>query len=388
MSDPDPEASLPARARGATGLSRGERALRLLLLIVLLYAFLVAVDALGTGIGGFGEDFTDELFQGISNPFVGLMVGVLATVLVQSSSVTTATVVGLVAGGVLGVGEAVPVVMGANIGTTITNTLASLGSIRRTEEFRRAFTAATMHDVFNVCGVLVLLPLELATGALSRAAVALSGLVGDTTTGEFDSPVRAVVGWGTEGLEALVRAVTGSTFAGALVLVIVGLGLIFATLYGITRNMRVVIAGPAERSLNAALGRAGVLAIAVGTVLTIAVQSSSIATALLIPMVAAGVLRIDHAYPITLGANLGTTVSALLAALAVPGIFGLQIALVHLLFNVAGLLLFYPIPALRRFPPAVAAWIADRAARRRVLVFAYVVLFFYVFPLVGILIFR
>jgi solute carrier family 34 (sodium-dependent phosphate cotransporter) len=359
-----------------------------MLLLVLLYLFLVAVDALGTGIAGFGEDFTDQLFRGIGNPLLGLFVGVLATVLAQSSSVTTATVVGLVASGVIGVGDAVPVIMGANIGTTITNTLASLGSIRRTEEFRRAFTAATMHDVFNICAVAILLPLELLTGALSRAAVGISGLVGDTTTGEFNSPVRAVVATGTDVVEGTFGALFGSPFAFASSMVVFGLALIFATLYLITRNMRVVIAGPAERSLNAVLGRAGVLAILVGLVLTVAVQSSSIATSLLIPMVAAGVLRLDHAYPITLGSNLGTTISALIAALAVPGIAGLQIALVHLCFNMAGLLIFYPIPLLRRFPLDVARWIGDRAVRRRTLVLIYIVLFFYVVPLVGILILR
>lgn len=369
-------------------MTRRERMVRLVLLVVLLYVFLVAVDLLGEGIAGFGEGVTDELFQGIANPVVGVLVGVLATVLAQSSSVTTSTVVGLVAGGVLGVSDAVPVIMGANLGTTITNTLASIGSIRRTEEFRRAFAAATVHDVFNVCTVVVLLPIEVLTGALSRAAIALSGLVGDTATGEFESPLRAVVAAGTDAFRSVAGTVSDAPVWIASVSLLAGLLLIFATLWAITRNMRIAISGPAERSFDAVIGRTGVLAITLGAALTVAVQSSSIATSLLIPMVAAGILRLEAAYPITLGANLGTTVTALLAALAVPGIEGLQVALVHLLFNVAGVLLLYPVPALRAVPLRLARWIGDRVTQRRWLVVLYVVAFFYVLPVVGIMLLR
>jgi solute carrier family 34 (sodium-dependent phosphate cotransporter) len=374
------------RVRG--DISRGERFLRLLGLFALLYVFLVAIDMLGTGLAGLGRDLVDQLFRGIENPLVGLSVGVLATVLAQSSSVTTPTVVSMVGAGVIGVEAAVPIMMGANIGTTITNTLASIGSIRRPEEFRRAFTGATMHDFFNVFSVIVLLPLELTTRAISRTAVAISSLFGDVATGEFHSPAKAAVAWVTNVVDGALEAAFGETVLAAVLLIVVGLTLIFSCLYAITRNMRVVIAGPAERSLNRVLGRAGYLGIAVGLVLTVSVQSSSIATSLLIPMIAAGVLSIPNAYPITLGANLGTTITALLAALAVERIEGLQIALVHLTFNAFGVVLFYPVPWLRQLPLRAAAWVADRAVRRRIAVFAYILLGFYVLPLAVILVFR
>jgi solute carrier family 34 (sodium-dependent phosphate cotransporter) len=384
MSTETPAGSV--RVRG--DLSGGERFLRLLALIGLLYVFLVAIDMLGTGLAGLGRDLVDQLFRGIENPLVGLSVGVLATVLAQSSSVTTPTVVSMVGAGIIGVEAAVPIMMGANIGTTITNTLASIGSIRRPEEFRRAFTGATMHDFFNVFSVIVLLPLELTTRAISRTAVAVSSLFGDVATGEFRSPAKAAVAWVTNAVDGALEAIFGETVLAAVLLIVVGLTLIFSCLYAITRNMRVVVAGPAERSLNRVLGRAGYLGIAVGLVLTVSVQSSSIATSLLIPMIAAGVLSIPNAYPLTLGANLGTTVTALLAALAVERIEGLQIALVHLTFNTFGVALFYPISWLRQLPLRAAAWVADRAVRRRIAVFAYIILSFYVLPLAVILVFR
>lgn len=375
-------------ARGRGDIAPGERWLRLVWLFLMLYAFLAAIDVLGTGLAGLGEDFVGQLFRGIDNPLVGLFVGMLATVLVQSSSVTTSTIVSLVGVGVIGVPEAVPLIMGANIGTTVTSTLASLGSMRRPEEFRRAFTGATMHDVFNIVTVAVMLPLEVATGFLARTAEAMSGLVGNTTTGEFSSPAKAAVTFVSEALEGVAHALVGSGTLAGVLLIVVGLGMIFASLVAITRNMRVVIAGPAERSMNAVLGRSGALGILVGAVLTVAVQSSSIATSLLIPMIAAGVLTLPNAYPITLGANVGTTVTALLAALAVDRIEGLQIALVHLLFNLCGVLLLYPVPVLRRIPLRVAGWIARIATERRALVLVYIVLVFYALPFVGIVLLR
>lgn len=370
------------------GSSAPRRAPRLLLLLVLLYAFLLSVDVLGEGLGGLGEDLTEQLFRGIENPLVGLFVGVLATVLAQSSSVTTSTVVGLVGAGVLGVEESVPIVMGANIGTTVTNTFASLGSIRRVEEFRRAFTGATMHDVFNVLTVLVLLPLELATGFLARVATAISGVVPTGAGGEFESPFAAAVDDVTAALAAGAEALAGATALKGVLLIILGLGGIFVTLYVITRVMKAVVAGPAERTLNAVLGRTGMLGMLVGAVLTVAVQSSSICTSLLIPMIAAGVLRLENAYPLTLGANLGTTLTALVASLAVENIGGLQIALVHLAFNVAGILIFYPVPVMRRIPLRVSRAVADYAVERRALALVYIVVAFYVVPLVGILVLR
>jgi solute carrier family 34 (sodium-dependent phosphate cotransporter) len=391
VSTPDEPSRLRAPAADAARrgeLTARERFVRMLWLFVLLYVFLAAVDVLGTGIGAMGQDFIDALFRGISNPLVGVFVGTLATVLAQSSSVTTPTIVSLVGAGVIGVPEAVPIVMGANIGTTVTNTLASVGSIRRVEEFRRAFTGATMHDVFNVVAVALLLPLEMATGFLSRTAVALSGLVGDTTTGEFRSPAKAAVAWVSGLLESAAVAIAGEGTVAAILLVVAGLGLIFASLVFITRNMRLVVAGPAERSLNRVLGKAGSLGIVVGLVLTVSVQSSSIATSLLVPMIAAGVLSLENAYPITLGANLGTTVTALLAAMTVDRIEGLQIALVHLLFNIAGVLLLYPIPVLRRIPLRVATRIGGWAAERRALVFVYIIILFYAVPFVGIVVLR
>src|SRR5690606_28521203 len=105
----------------------------------------------------------------------------------------------------------------------------------------------------------------------------------------------------------------------------------------------------------------GALALLMGLLVTMAVQSSSITTSLLVPLAASGVLSLANAYPVTLGANIGTTVTALLASLATNRPEALTIALVHTLFNVAGVLLFYPVPAMRRIPVALASFGAEIA---------------------------
>lgn len=144
--------------------------LRGVLVLFFLYLFLVGIALLESGIAALGEGFQAGLLESVSNPISGLCAGILATVLVQSSSVSTATVVGMVGAGTLPLALAVPMIMGANIGTTVTSTLAALGSIRRSEEFRRAFAAATVHDFFNLLAVSILLPLELATGVFRRGS--------------------------------------------------------------------------------------------------------------------------------------------------------------------------------------------------------------------------
>ena len=361
---------------------------RTTLVVGLLYAFLVGVAMLETGIAGLGAGFQAGLLREIANPLSGLFAGILLTVLVQSSSVSTATIVGLVGSGTLSVELAVPMIMGANIGTTITNTLASLGSIRRRDEFQRGLTAATMHDFFNILAVLVLMPLELLTGLLSRSALALTEIIrgSNVSLEASSSPLRTAVKAPVAVLKDLLQPLEVAPFAAAVVTLLVGLALIFIALTFITRNMRQLVRGGVERAMNRVVGTAGgSVGIVVGVVVTIAVQSSSITTSILVPLVAAGLLTVRSAYPITLGANVGTTVTALIASFAVTQPAGLTIALVHTLFNVVALTLVYPVKAVRYVPVLLAEKFAAIAVRRRSILAAFILGLFVIIPLVGII---
>ena len=366
--------------------------IRAAVVVALLYLFLVGVNGLGAGFRALGEGVLDSFFAATENPFIGLMVGILATTLVQSSSVTTSMIVGLVAAPInpIPIATAVPMIMGANIGTSVTNTLVSMGHITRREEFRRAFAGATMHDFFNLLALAVMLPLELATGILEKSARWLTTLLAADpgAAGSFKSPIKVFFGGMAQLVQDFVTEVLGldGWFAAGLLLLLALVMIVVALLF-ITRIMRTLMAARVEKALNEVLGKRGVLAILIGAIMTVAVQSSSITTSLLIPMIGAGVLSLEAAFPVTLGANLGTTVTGLLAALA-AGPAGLTIALVHALFNLLGILLVYPVPAIRRVPLRLAQGLANRALENRVWVVVYIFGVFVLMPLLGILLFK
>ena len=362
---------------------------RALLVLALLYLFLTGVELLSGGFKTMGKGFVDGLFEGVSNPIGGLFVGLLATVLVQSSSVSTSVIVGLVASGVVSSGDAVPMIMGANLGTTVTNTLASLGHVRRDLEFRRAFAAATVHDFFNILAVAVFLPIELATGYLSDTAGWITERVVGSSGSSFNSPLKAAVKKPAGMVKDLLADLGAHGNSKGGLMIVIGLVLIFLALAYITRNMRLLVADRVEAAINRALGAgSGIVAILLGTIITISVQSSSITTSVLVPLAASGVLTLENIYPVTLGANVGTTVTALLASLATGNPAAVTVAVVHTLFNISGILVFYPLQALRRIPIRLATGLSDIAAERRSTAIAYAVGMFVVVPLLGVLLLR
>jgi sodium-dependent phosphate cotransporter len=355
--------------------------------VFLLYVFLVGVNGLGKGFQSLSGGLIDSFLAATENPFMSLMIGVLATTLVQSSSVTTATIVGLVAApdNPLPISNAVPMIMGANIGTTVTNTIASLAHMGRKEEFRRAFSVATCHDFFNFIAVAVLLPLELLTGFLEKTARQVTSLIGGFGGADYDSPIKGAIKAGSVPIRSAIDAVTGSPQIAALLQILVSAGLIFAALLLIIKVMRSVMLPRVESIVSRTLGRNALLAMIVGMVVTVMVQSSSITTSLLVPLAGAGVLSLTQAFPITLGANIGTTVTALLAALAATdqnAAAGLTIALVHLFFNVAGTILIYPVVQIRNIPLMAARKLADVAVTSRKWALLYVAALFYGLPAV------
>ena len=365
------------------------RWVRAVLVFVMIYVFLVGVSALEGGIKVMGAETQESLFSHVDHPIAGLCVGLLGTVLVQSSSASTSVIVGLVASGALGVDAAVPMIMGANIGTTVTNTLVSLGHVRQSNEFRRALAAATVHDFFNVMAVAILLPVELVTGWLSSVAEWISGHLVGSSGAEWESPIKKWVKEPVSWIKDAIGAFTDSDGVLGTLMVVVGLIVVLSALILITKNMKTLVAERVERSMNAILGRGGgLVAMLVGLLITVAVQSSSITTSILIPMSAAGVIKLKNAYPVTLGANVGTTITALLAALAASRPEALTVALVHTIFNLTGILVLYGIPFLRPLPIRAAEKLADVAVERRMIAVGYVVGAFVILPLIGIAIFR
>ncbi len=353
--------------------------------LLLLFVFLLGVNGLGDGFKSLGGDLLDSFFTATRNPFMGLMVGLLATTLVQSSSVTTSLIVGLVAApeNPLPIANAIPMVMGANIGTTVTNTIVSLAHMGRREEFRRAFAVATCHDFFNYIAVIVLLPLELTTGYLRYTATKLSSLLTGVGGVEYDSPIKGLLKASLKPIKDVIGDLLGSGQLAAVALIALSGVFIFSALMLLVRVMRSAMHSRVEVIVSRGLHQSALYAILVGMLVTTLVQSSSITTSLLVPLAGAGLLTLPQAFPITIGANIGTTVTALMAALAATGVnagAGITIALVHLLFNLSGTLLIYPLPAMRRIPLEAARRLAEIAVRSRTLALAYVAILFYGVP--------
>ncbi len=358
---------------------------RLLTVLGLLFIFLLGVNGLGDAFKSLGGGLLDSFFAATENPFMGLMVGILATTLVQSSSVSTALIVGLVAApeNALPIANAVPMIMGANIGTSVTNTLVSLAHMGRREEFNRAFAVATCHDFFNFMAVALLLPLEMATGYLQKTATWLSSLVTDFGGVSYDSPIKGALKTALKPIKAGVHAVSDSERVQAILLILVSGLLIYLALLFLVRVMRGAMNSRVETILSRGLFHSPIVAIVVGISVTVMVQSSSITTSLLVPLAGAGLLTLEQAFPVTIGANIGTTVTAFLAALAVTGpnaIAGLTIALVHLLFNLTATILIYPVKRVRDIPLNAARRLAKLAVRSKPLAFLYVIVLFYGLP--------
>ena len=347
---------------------------RVLGALALLYLFLVGLEAMGLAFKFFGKGFAERLIATTANPFVGLFIGVLATSLVQSSSTTTSITVGLVAGGALTIEGAVPIIMGANIGTSVTNTLVSLGHVTRREEFRRAFAGATIHDFFNWFTVLLLLPLEIAFGLLSKGARLLAGGIEGAGGIELMSPVKAAVKPAAEGIGELFGGSGGLTLTAGILCTFVALKF----LVDVLRNL---FTSQAEKVLHRTVFRNPLAAIGVGCLITVMVQSSSITTSSMVPLLGAGIVTLEQIFPFTVGANLGTTVTALLAALVTGSPAAVTVAVSHLLFNLSGAVLIYGIPWMRRIPLKVARWMGDLGFRNRPLALLYIVLVFFGIPL-------
>ena len=351
-------------------------------LCVLIYFMLLAVSIIGNGFNTMTSGHAEGLFEFASHPVTGLIIGILATALIQSSSTVTSIIVAMVAGG-LPITLAVPMMMGANVGTSITNTIVSMGHIHDKREYEKAFQAATIHDVFNVMAVIIFLPLEILFGILEHlSGLLVSWMHSDTAVavGGFN-PIKAVTKPVNEQLQWLLGDLSNG-YAGAI-MIILGIGLIVTSITFLGRIMKALMVGRAKSLLYKSIGRGPVSGIASGTAVTVLVQSSSTTTSLMVPLVGSGVLTARDIYPFTLGANIGTCITALIAALGITGVMAepaLQIALVHLVYNVLAVAVIFGLPWLREIPPVFSAALARQVAKRKILGVMYILGVFFALP--------
>ena len=464
-----------------------KKAVLTLLVFYCLWVFLLTLGVMGTGFKLLGGKDSAKMFDVADNPISALMVGILATVLVQSSSTTTSIIVSLVGADELSVKTAVFMIMGANIGTSVTNTIVAMGHFANKDDLRRGFAGATVHDVFNMLNVLIFLPInwiypifEKMTYEMAKDQKSCEG--DDCNKTEFLKPyispyakgvasydkkvakyisqnwcagqcgksystdamklISAEVctsttdcsnvhknyedNWMSSGYLAKKRApayIVGtasgpaefhyskpdsctsstkffddetawtSSVAGGLTagtcyevcgskvktglcdkrllkgglvlddwdmsdngagtfLTVVSLISLCSCLFCIVYMLQIIVKGTAARILRKVVGFNGYLNIVIGTFITIMVQSSSITTSTLTPLAAVGLINLEDMLPLTLGANIGTTLTGIMAATVVTSnpVQAWQVALCHLFFNIFGILVWYPVPLIRKVP--------------------------------------
>ena len=350
-----------------------------------LYLFLVGIGGMGYSFKLFGKEFSQKILEATSSPLIGLFIGILATTIVQSSSTTTSIVIGMVAAEAIGVRSAIFMIMGANIGTTVTAKLVSLGHITRKAEFRRAFAASSVHDTFNLITVSLLYPLEYFFHILERAATWMGRIFVDVTG--ITKPENYLKKITTPTIEGLADLLGKDPRLVLLVSVVIT----FFMLWGIVKLLQSLVLKKLESFFDTYIFRNLAMSFTVGLILTVMVQSSSITTSLIVPLAGAGVLRLQQIFPFTIGSNIGTTITGLLAALAVAGqpgidhnlvLAGSTVAFAHFLFNASGAVIFLPFRRIREIPVHVAEWLAEVCLKNRIIPIVFIVLVFYLIPLV------
>ena len=345
--------------------------------ITALYMFLVGINGMSSAIKHMGAGVAESIFTATSNPFVALFIGVFATVLFQSSSTTTSLIVSMVSSGALGISGAIPMIMGANIGTTVTNTIVSVGHINKGNEFKRAFAASTVHDFFNILAVIIIFPIEITFHFIEKLARTLAemlfGSVLNVDVLQAKSPIKAAVKSGAKFIESFA-------FDNNIVYLVISVLITFLCLVSIVKLLRSLVLEKIEAFFDQYIFKTALRAIGFGIILTIMVQSSSITTSLVVPLAGAGVLTLQKIFPFTLGANIGTTVTALLAALT-GTVAALIAAISHLLFNIFGILIIYCIPQLRAIPLMLAEKISELSVKNKFIPIIYLLIMFGAIPL-------
>ena len=371
---------------------QGETILKTIAIFAILYLFLVSIGMIGSAFKGMGKEFAVQLIQSNAGPLIGLFIGILATSIIQSSSTTTSLVVGMVAAGTFGddfriaVAAAVPYIMGANIGTSVTNLIVSLGYIVNKNEFRRAFSASIVHDFFNVMSVLILFPMEMAFGLISKSASWLAELLVGSESFSFNSPIKLITDPAVAWVKELFKQQEIINYN--WLLLIVAFLLLFLSLRYLSKLIRSLVIHKLEAFFDSHIFKTAGRAMLFGVFITILVQSSSITTSLVVPLAGAGILRLEQIFPYTLGANIGTTITALLASLVSGTIAPLAVAFSHLIFNIFGIAIIWPIEKVRNIPIITAKWFTEIAIQNKIYPIIYILVMFFIVPLTLIFLVR
>ena len=260
-----------------------------------LAMFLYGIEIMGDGLkNSSGETLKRVLEKVTGNVVIGVLTGALVTAVIQSSTATIVLAVALIGAGVLNLKQAVSIVMGANIGTTMTAWITTLAFVESNGEnwLLWLFDTDTLAPIALFIGIVLIMFIKSSK----------TKTVGD---------------------------------------ICIGFGILFVGLMNMTGAVKGFADNPAFLNLLAGLGDKPVLGILAGLVLTVIVQSSSATVAMLQSLAVTGALNFSGAYPIIMGINIGTTlVTAFYCFLGGESRDSKRTGVVHIAFNCIGTVVF------------------------------------------------
>lgn len=346
----------------------------LLFFILALTLFLFSLDLMMFSLHQLGGSVIQMLLMATSNPYTGLFIGLLLSALFQNSSATTSMTVALVASGTLSLSAATPVIMGANIGTTITSVVVSLSFIDRKKEFRRAVTAGSYHAFFNILTAVILFPLEYNFHFLSGLShfVAVH-FFNEPTVGTAVENFSLLDSWTGISVQ-IISEVIGNPYLlfGIAIFLLLSSILFFRKI--ISHTMGVEPQGKINNIFSSQYK-----SFVWGTFITAIIRSSTVTTSLVVPLAAKKIIKLRQSCAFILGANVGTTVTAFIVS-TFNSNAAIGIAIAHFLFNIIGVLLFFQTPYLKEIPYRLAAGLSQLTLRHRIAGFLFLLFTFFLIP--------
>jgi sodium-dependent phosphate cotransporter len=352
------------------------RNLRYVLYIcVTLLFFILGIEIIVSSLHSAGEESINAILRATSNSFTAFFIGVVVTAMMQSSSTTTAITVALVASNTIQIHSGVCIVMGANLGTTITSMIVSIGFINEKKEFRRAVSASGYHFFFNLFTILILFPLELSNQFFSRLSTNIANYF-------FSNPSFSSTGQQKVKVWSLLNPVNDFlTGISPVFGIMLGLIIIFSSIILFRRIISSLLKAQSPQAFSRFFFKSRVKSFVWGIITTAAIRSSTITTSVVVPIVSKRITSLKQASPFILGANLGTTITAFFAAsLNQANGNVMSIAMAHFLFNLIGVILFFPFASVEKIILFSAKSFAKVSASHKFVLLTFILCMFFFFP--------
>lgn len=343
---------------------------------IAVYFFLLSINMISTSFSLMGSEMAESIIKATANPFIALFIGLIVTAILQSSSTVTAMTIAAVASSSISFESAIPIIMGANVGTTITSTIVSLGFMPKKNEFRKAISAGTTHDIFNILVVLILFPLELNFQFLSKISTfigsALQLGVSDSQSSSFSIGFNAY-------LFEPVANLLGKIISNPYILLFFSFFLLFGMIKLLSNIIYKELIGRSKSKFEDFVFKSNLKSFGWGTLITAMIQSSSVTTSLIVPLVATRKISLKKSFHFVMGANIGTTITALIAAMF-RSEAAIYLAIAHLMFNLIGVIIFMPFPVIANLPVRLASKLGAITLKNRIYGFAYIIFVFFLIP--------